>query len=85
MKVEDLREKEHHLEFSDLTVGDVFKRTKPCVSWTFMKIPTVAETNEVDGCEKEEYNTVCLDDGDVCWFEWDEGVTKVNAKVVIEK
>lgn len=85
MKVEDLREKKHDLEFSDLAVGDVFKRTKPYVSWTFMKIPTVAETNEVDDCEKEEYNTVCLDDGDLVWFEWDDEVIKVEAKVVLMK
>jgi hypothetical protein len=84
MKVEDLRTKKHDLEFSDLAVGSVFKKAVPYgEDWTFMKISNVSESGD-DDCEKEEYNAVCLDDGDLCWFDWDEEVIKVEAKVVIE-
>lgn len=79
MKIEDLREKKHDLEFSDLAVGDVFKKAVPYdEDWTFMKISNVANV-------KDRYNVVCLDDGDLCWFDRDEVVVKVQAKVVIEK
>jgi hypothetical protein len=85
MKVEDLREKKHDLEFSDLAIGSVFKKAVPYgEDWTFMKISTVTEFDD-DGCKIDDYNAVCLDDGDFCWFEWDEGVIKVEAKLVIEK
>ena len=86
MKVEDLRTKKHDLEFCDLAEGDVFKKAVPYGDdWTFMKILNVAEVDENDDCTKEEYNAVCLDDGDLCWFDWDEVVVKVEAKLVIEK
>ena len=50
-----------------------------------MKISNVAEVDEDTDCVEDRYNTVCLDDGDLCWFDFDEFVTKVEAKVVIEK
>ena len=83
MKVEDLRETKHELEFSDLAVGDVFKKVAPDDrDWTFMKIPNVVEnTNDFE----YDDNAVCLEDGDLCWLDWDEVVVKVEAKVVIEK
>lgn len=85
MKVEDLREKKHDLEFSDLAIGAVFKKAVPYgEDWTFMKISSVAEVDD-DDCVEERYNTVCLNDGDLCWFDWDEVVVKVEAKVIIEK
>ena len=85
MKIEDLREKKHDLEFSDLAIGAVFKKAVPYgEDWTFMKISNVVKFDD-DGCKEDDYNVVCLDDGDLCWFEWDEAVVKVEAKVVIEK
>ena len=85
MKIEDLREKKHDLEFSDLAVGDVFKKAVPYgEDWTFLKISNVVRFDD-DGCKEDDYNVVCLDDGDLCWFEWDEAVVKVEAKLVIEK
>lgn len=86
MKVEDLREKKHDLEFCDLAIGAVFKKAVPYdEDWTFMKISKVTEFDENDDCKTDDYNAVCLDDGDLCWFDWDESVVKVGAKVVIEK
>jgi hypothetical protein len=86
MKIEDLREKKNDLTFSDLAIGDVFKKAVPYgEDWTFMKISIAVEVDGDDKCEKDSYNTVCLDDGDLCWFEWDESVIKVEAKLVIEK
>lgn len=86
MKIEDLREKKHDLEFSDLAIGVVFKKAVPYgEDWTFMKISSVAEADEDEVCVNNRYNAVCLDDGDLCWFDFDEVVVKVKAKVVIEK
>lgn len=86
MKIEDLREKKHDLEFSDLAIGAVFKKAVPYgEDWTFMKISIVAEVDEDDDYIKDRYNTVCLDDGDLVWFDWSEAVVKVEAKLVIEK
>jgi hypothetical protein len=86
MKIEDLRKKEPDFEFNDLIVGDVFKKEISYGSnWTFMKILRVVEPDRDDGGEEERYNAVCLDDGDLCWFEWNDKVVKVEAKVVIEK
>ena len=85
MKVEDLRTKKHDLEFCDLAVGSVFKKAVPYgEDWTFMKISEVTKFGD-DGCKEDDYNVICLDDGDLCWFDWDEVVVKVEAKVVIEK
>lgn len=86
MKIEDLREKKHDLEFSDLAIGAVFKKAVPYYGedWTFMKISKVVKFSD-DGCREDDYNVICLDDGDLCWFDWDEVVVKVEAKVVIEK
>jgi hypothetical protein len=86
MKIEDLREKKHDLEFSDLAVGSVFKKAVPYgEDWTFMKISEVAEFDENDDRKTDTYNAVCLDDGDLCWFRWNEAVVKVQAKLIIEK
>jgi hypothetical protein len=86
MRIEDLREKKHDLEFSDLAIGTVFKKAVPYgEDWTFMKISIVVEIDGDDKCEKDRYNVVCLDDGDLCWFDWDEAVVKVEAKLIIEK
>lgn len=86
MKIEDLREKKHDLEFSDLAIGAVFKKAVPYgEDWTFMKISNVAEVYEDNDYVKDRYNAVCLDDGDLCWFDWDESIVKVEAKLVIEK
>ena len=86
MKIEDLREKKHDLELCDLAIGSVFKKAVPYgEDWTFMKISNVAEVDEGDDCIKDRYNVICLDDGDLCWLDWDEIVVKVEAKVVIEK
>ena len=52
--------------------------------WTFMKISEVVKFDDY-GCKENNYNVICLDDGDLCWFDWDEVVVKVEAKVVIEK
>lgn len=85
MKIEDLREKKHNLEFCDLTEGDVFKRVVPYgADWTFMKISKVTKVDEDSDSEIDDYNAVCLDDGDLVWFDWNEAVVKVGAKVVIE-
>jgi hypothetical protein len=85
MKIEDLREKKHDLEFSDLAIGAVFKKAVPYgENWTFMKISEVVKFDD-NGSGEDNYNTVCLDDGDLVWFDWDEAVIKVEAKVVIEK
>lgn len=85
MKIEDLRTKKHDLEFSDLAVGSVFKKAEPYgEDWTFMKISNVVKFDDY-GCKENDYNAVCLDDGDLCWFDFDEVVVKVEAKVVIEK
>lgn len=86
MKVEDLREKKHDLEFSDLAIGVVFKKAVPYgEDWTFMKISNVTILDEDNNYIENRYNAMCLDDGDLCWFDWDEAVVKVQAKVVIEK
>lgn len=86
MKVEDLRAKKHDLEFCDLAEGSVFKKAVPYgEDWTFMKISKVTKVDEDSDSEIDDYNAVCLDDGDLCWFDWDEVVVKVGAKVVIEK
>jgi hypothetical protein len=82
MKIEDLREKKSDFTFHDLAVGDVFKKVNPDdKDWTFMKIPVVIEDREYE----YDDNAVCLEDGDLIWFDWDEVVVKVEAKVVIEK
>lgn len=86
MKIEDLRVKKHDLEFCDLAIGAVFKKAVPYgEDWTFLKISNVAEVDEDDNHVKDRYNVVCLDDGDLCWFDWDEVVVKVEAKLIIEK
>ena len=87
MKVEDSREKKNGLEFSDLAMGDVFKKAVfDGTDSTFMKIPNVVEASKNDDCEYEyDDNAVCLEDGDLVWFDWDEVVVKVEAKLVIEK
>ena len=87
MKVEDLREKEHTLEFSDLAVGDVFKKAVfDGTDSTYMKIPNVVEASKKDDYEYEyDDNAVCFEDGDLVWIDWDERVIKVEVKLVIEK
>lgn len=83
MKIEDLREKKNELTFDDLTVGEVFKKAvHDDTDWTYMKIPEVVE----DSSDNEFYdNAICLEDGCLCWFEQDDKVVKVKAKLVIEK
>lgn len=86
MKIEDLREKKRNIEFYELAVGDVFKKVvSDGEDWTFMKISKVTLVDEDSGFEINEYNAVCLDDGDLCWFDRDEDIIKVEAKLVIEK
>jgi hypothetical protein len=86
MKIEDLREKENEPTFSALAVGAVFKYAEPDgKDWTFMKIPDVIEASENDERMQFDDNAVCLEDGCLCWFDWDERVIKVEAKLVIEK
>lgn len=86
MKIEDLREKENELTFSDLAVGNVFKYAEPDgKDWTFMKIPAVIEASENDERMQFDDNAVCLEDGELIWIDYDVKVIKVKAKVVIEK
>ena len=87
MKVEDLREKKNELEFSDLAMGDVFKQVDPDgKDWTFMKIPNVVEASKKEDREYEyDDNAVCLEDGELVWFDFDTKVIRIEAKLVIEK
>jgi hypothetical protein len=86
MKIEDLRKKEDILKFCFLNTGDVF-RVEPygTESQTFMKIPRVRLNSYIDDCKEDNYNAVCLNDGILSWFDWNEDIIKVEAKVVIVK
>lgn len=69
MKIEDKRPTE--VSFDEILVGEVFKHN----GGLYM----------VMSCSSENrYNAVCLENGIPCSFDYDDDVTPVRAKVVIE-